>query len=574
MDKRRLFFENEAQSQDDSAASGHNVQKSKRGRKLRRENDRPQPSERLRHEDAQLSASDTPPPEGEAVLPDKKAVREAKKLNKSKFRMEKSAEELDAARKKLAAQRPPKKNGPVKSVGKSVKSEAWAVAHGKMYQVENENVGIKAAHRTELAGEGVARGVSRFVKRRIRTRPARRVRKWEMKDLNARADHAMRTAAQEHPDLKSNAASRFMQKQRIKRQYQNQARDTAKQGARFSERAAAAAKRIGSVAFAFVKDHPTGVMIVLLGFMLIVILQSCMAGAFSIGNGILGAVGGTSYLADDMDINMAELVYTQWETDLTLEAKNAEQSHPGYDEYRFDIDPTGHDPHALIAYLTIKYDDFTFAGIEAALREIFDQQYSLTFTEIVEVRYRTDPDTGEKIPYDYYILETKLTARPFMDVIGPLMAEPEEQDRYDGYTVTKGNRQYVDSPFPFNWLPYVSCQFGWRVHPITGKADFHRAIDIAVSEGTPIHAGGKGVVVLAETHPLYGLTVKIDYGGGITARYSHCSALLVSVGQMVEAGDVIARVGSTGEVTGPHLDLEVMKDGELLNPLYFVVIPN
>jgi len=79
--------------------------------------------------------------------------------------------------------------------------------------------------------------------------------------------------------------------------------------------------------------------------------------------------------------------------------------------------------------------------------------------------------------------------------------------------------------------------------------------------------------VEATTHSLYGLTVKIDYGDGIAARYSHCSALLVSVGQTVTAGDAIARVGDTGMVTGPHLDLEVLKDGELLNPLYFVVIP-
>jgi murein DD-endopeptidase MepM/ murein hydrolase activator NlpD len=78
---------------------------------------------------------------------------------------------------------------------------------------------------------------------------------------------------------------------------------------------------------------------------------------------------------------------------------------------------------------------------------------------------------------------------------------------------------------------------------------------------------------------LYGLTVKIDYGeggdpaGNITARYSHCSALLVSAGQTVKAGDVIARVGSTGQVTGAHLDLEILKDGELMNPIYYLGSP-
>jgi len=235
----------------------------------------------------------------------------------------------------------------------------------------------------------------------------------------------------------------------------------------------------------------------------------------------------------------------------------------------------------LMSFLTAKYDDFTFAAVEPVLRDIFNQQYTLTFTRIVEVRYRTEYytcDNGHEhsyqVPYNYYILQTTLTARPFAEVIDPLLNTQDEQDRFDIYEITKGNRQYVGSPFPFNWLPYVSCGFGWRVHPITGDADFHRAIDIALPAGTEILAGGEGVVLLAESHSLYGLTVKIDYGGGVTARYSHCSALLVSAGQTVQAGDVIALVGSTGESTGPHLDLEVLKDGELLNPLYFVVIPS
>jgi murein DD-endopeptidase MepM/ murein hydrolase activator NlpD len=64
--------------------------------------------------------------------------------------------------------------------------------------------------------------------------------------------------------------------------------------------------------------------------------------------------------------------------------------------------------------------------------------------------------------------------------------------------------------------------------------------------------------------------MRVDYGDGIIARYSHCSALLASAGQEVEAGAVIARVGSTGASTGPHLDIEILKDGELLNPLYYL----
>ena len=537
------------------------------GGKFRRDSARPRPSDRFRQKKGKAPKW-------------KKAAREDRRYEKAGRRVDKTGAKLDKARDTLAKQKPSKRPGPVKTAGRALGHQAWTYAHKKINEVERENVGVEAAHKAELAGEKVIGGGVRFIKHRIRTRPARQVRKWERKNIRARADHEFRRLAREHPELKQNAFSRHWQKRKLKKQYQKQARETARQSAKAAKKTAAATGRIARAALLFVKRHPVVILLLAAVFLLLMLLQSCMGAGLSIANGLAGGIGGSSYLAEDADINEAELAYTQWEADLTLEARNAEQSHPGYDEYRYSIDPTGHDPYMLLAFLTAKYDDFTFAEIEPVLRDIFDQQYSLTFTEIVEVRYRTEYYTDEdgdehsyEVPYNYYILEVELTARPFADVIGPMLTTQDEQDRYDVYNVTKGNRQYVGSPFPFNWLPYVSCPFGYRVHPITGERDFHRAVDIALPAGTEIHAGGEGVVVEATSHSLYGQTMKIDYGGGVTARYSHCAALLVSAGQTVETGDVIALVGSTGESTGPHLDLEVMKDGELLNHLYFVVIP-
>ena len=568
-----------------TSTSGRNVQRSQGG-KLRQETKQPRPSERLRHEDVAVPdlGNNASVPDGEPVInsgepvpKNKKALREAKKLSKSKLRMEKTGSRLDAAREKLAAQKPTPKAGVIKNIGRAVKAEAWVFTHGKIYQVENENVGIKAAHRTELAGEGIVRGAVHIVKSRNRTRPARRVHKWEQKDIKANADYSFRKTVQENPEMKSGAASRFMQKQKIKRQYQKQAREAA---VKTGEKTLSAAEKIGGAVLSYAKQHPAGALILLLCFMLIMVLQSCAGSALTIGNGFMGALGGISYMAEDREINAAELAYTQWEADLTLEALNVESTYPGFHEYRYSIDPTGHDPHALLAFLTAKYNDFTLAEIEHILRDIFNEQYTLTFNELVERRSRTSTWTDENnelqsetVYYDYYILEVILTAKPFAEVIGPMLTAGSEQDRYDIYNISRGNRQYVGSPFPINWLPYVSCGFGYRVHPITGVLDFHRGIDIALPQGTDIFAGGDGVVTLTDNHSLYGLTVVIDYGGGVHARYSHCSELLVNTGQTVQAGDAIARIGSTGESTGPHLDLEVIKDGELLNPLYFVVIP-
>jgi murein DD-endopeptidase MepM/ murein hydrolase activator NlpD len=160
-----------------------------------------------------------------------------------------------------------------------------------------------------------------------------------------------------------------------------------------------------------------------------------------------------------------------------------------------------------------------------------------------------------------------------------MLTTQDERDRYAVYNITRGNRQYIGSPFPDNWLPYVSSNFGWRISPITGAKEFHTGVDIALPTGTEIQAGGRGVVLSAGSAGDYGLAVVIEYAsagssrGSATVRYAHCSALLVSAGQEVRAGDPIARVGDTGTSTGSHLHAEVIKDSEFMNPLYFMVIP-
>jgi murein DD-endopeptidase MepM/ murein hydrolase activator NlpD len=109
-----------------------------------------------------------------------------------------------------------------------------------------------------------------------------------------------------------------------------------------------------------------------------------------------------------------------------------------------------------------------------------------------------------------------------------------------------------------------------RYHPILKKNRMHTGLDINAANGTSIVAANKGKVLVAGWKGGYGNAVIIDHGGGITTLYAHSSKVLVSVGDTVEAGDTIAKVGSTGLSTGPHLHFEVRKDGELTNPLDYV----
>ena len=374
----RLRFEDDAAP----GASGQHDPKPGGG-KYRQQSQQGKPSGRLHREDG-----------GGASGPeDKKTARADRRFEKSGQRAEKTGAKLDRAKGKLAAQKPPKKPGPIKKTGRAAGRTVHGYVHKKIYEVERENVGTEAAHRTELAGEGLARGGTRFIKKRIRTRPARQVRKWEKKDIKARADYDFRKLARENPQLNSNPLSRFWQKQKLKRQYTKQAREAAKQGAKAAGKAATATQKAAAFAWGIVKRHPVAVLIILLLLVVVLIISSVVGAFTTVGNGLMGAVGGTSYLAEDADIDNAELAYTEWETDLYLEAMNAEASHPGFDEYRYNVADISHNPYELMAYLTAVFDDFTYPGVEAHLRQLFSEQYTLTFTEEIEVRYRTEERT-------------------------------------------------------------------------------------------------------------------------------------------------------------------------------------
>jgi murein DD-endopeptidase MepM/ murein hydrolase activator NlpD len=113
----------------------------------------------------------------------------------------------------------------------------------------------------------------------------------------------------------------------------------------------------------------------------------------------------------------------------------------------------------------------------------------------------------------------------------------------------------------------VTSEFGYRTDPFTGRHKGHSGIDLAAPQGTPIRAALDGTVLFARYKTTgYGYHLAIDHGGGFVTFYAHCSKILVTEGQAVKAGDIIAEVGSTGRSTGPHLHFEVRINGEIQNP--------
>ncbi len=130
-----------------------------------------------------------------------------------------------------------------------------------------------------------------------------------------------------------------------------------------------------------------------------------------------------------------------------------------------------------------------------------------------------------------------------------------------GYTGTSTGR------YPMPVSGRITSPYGWRIHPVWGGRRFHTGVDIAAPTGTPIHACDDGRVVLAGWHGATGKTVMIDHGSGWATSYGHCSKIYVSVGQIVEQGQTIAAVGSTGVSTGPHVHWMVYRNGRHINPM-------
>jgi murein DD-endopeptidase MepM/ murein hydrolase activator NlpD len=119
-------------------------------------------------------------------------------------------------------------------------------------------------------------------------------------------------------------------------------------------------------------------------------------------------------------------------------------------------------------------------------------------------------------------------------------------------------------------VAYVSSSFGYRSDPFTGHAAFHAGLDFPGPLGSPIYAAAKGKVSFVGRRPGYGNCVEISHGNGLMTRYGHLSAFKVKPGQKVDAGTVIAAMGSTGRSTGSHLHFEVRVNGRPVNPRPFL----
>lgn len=276
--------------------------------------------------------------------------------------------------------------------------EAGLYLHGKIHEVEHENVGVEGGHKGEELAERQAGRMIRSGVHRHKLKPYRAAAK--------------------------------------------KAAEKSRQAASFAARHWKGALIVGGV-----------------GLMLLLVmggLQSCTAMFGSTGTGLAA----TSYLSEDSDMLGAEAAYAALEADLQHELDNYESLHPGYDEYRFDLDEIKHDPYVLTSILSALHNGvFTLGEVQGDLAMLFEKQYILTQTIETETRYRTETRTDSEgntytveVPYTYYICNVKLENFDLSHLPIYILTE-EQMGFYAAYMQTLGNRPDL---FPNGSYPHAS----------------------------------------------------------------------------------------------------------------------
>ena len=338
--------------------------------------------------------------------------------------------------------------------------------HKEIQETEQDNVGVESAHKSEEAAETGAR-LMREGYRSHKLKPYRQAAQAEKKLEKANVNALYQKSLQENPQLANNPFSRWQQKRTIKKQYAaakraGQSAGSAAKTAEATGKAAKAAQEKAQQAGSFIMRHKRGFILVGVIFLIVCLLLNTMSSCSMMAQSIGSVVSGTTYPSDDPEMVAVEADYAAKEAALQAEIDGIESSHPGYDEYRYDLDMIGHDPHELAAYLSAVLQGYTRQSAQAELERVFDAQYELTLTEEVETRYRTetrtgtttstDPETGEvtteeyeyevEVPYEYYILNVKLTSKPISSVASELLT-PEQLEMYQVYRSTLGNKPLI-----------------------------------------------------------------------------------------------------------------------------------
>lgn len=443
----------------------------------------------------------------------------SKKLDRLQKKAEKARKKTEAARKKIPKkteyslervfdektgrtkyvltsvkkEKPFKPDSPVKRAAGRVGMESSNFAHSKVAEVEKENSGVEAAHKTEQSGEDVYRFFKGHYKGKTERRRAKAA-KLEKKQMQKEVNFRYQKFLEENPEMQEKTIQKQLQKrlqkQRIKREYAKARR--AGQTAKAAKETAAKSGNLFTAAARKIQEIASKNVSLLLAIgAFSVLLVMIMTAVSSCGAMFAGGISTTlagSYMSVPAEIDAADLAFSELEKELQAEIDAIETTYPDYDEYRYNLASIGHDPFALISYLSAVHTEFTASEVQAEIEYLFDEMYELTLNPTEETRTRTvtktgthtvtDPVTGETTEEEYEyeveeeytvtILEVTLTAKDLNVVVAGRMNE-EQREIYAFYNQTHGLTQQFYKPLDLYWYNYVSSYYGWRINPVTGQ---------------------------------------------------------------------------------------------------------
>ena len=366
----------------------------------------------------------------------------------------------------------------VKKVAKKGVDTATGFAHQKVHQVEKDNSGVEAAHKSEEAAERL----HHFVKGR--KKPKDKSARAEKRDGENQKSSRLKFSESEggtvenaaEPQLKKKqpqppptaaggeaktVGAKFYQKKQYKDAYAAAKRGQ-KAGNAASKQAATAANTLAEKAKAAVQEIVVQNKTLWAGLGIAALMLMLIMGAFSSCSAAIQGTGstfiGTTYPSKDADMKGAEEDYLELEKKLDEQIRQMESTHPGYDEYRYQLDEIGHDPYQLISHLTAVYEQFTRGQVKNVIKSLFEQQYLLKVWETIEIRTRMETRVGirptidafgnvsmetytyqEEVEYEYKILNVLLKNKGF-DTIARKNMDRKQTGRYDAYNLTYGNR--------------------------------------------------------------------------------------------------------------------------------------
>lgn len=329
------------------------------------------------------------------------------------------------------------------------------VFHSKMHDLEEDNAAVEGAHRSEEWSESAIRHSLRKVQQERRFRklqPHRRTSEAIHTDrltftANRNVFH-QRSASYAPASLLNNGSSlrvHSTQKRQIIREYAKQARSSALEAGHsiprtFHSGSVNATQKIKRL-FVHASRHPGSIALAVVMSLLLILFIIGLTSSTSLVSGAMNEILGTSYTSEDSDLVAVENAYAAMENALQGEIDSIEQTHPGYDEYQYDLDTIGHDPHELASYLTAVLQSYTLESAQTELQRVFDRQYTLTLTEDIQERTYTD-ENGNEQHYEYRILHVTLTNTPISTFAADLLND-EQLEMFHVYLETRGNKPLV-----------------------------------------------------------------------------------------------------------------------------------